>query len=145
MQLDDKRAAAKDIGKAASGAAQSQQLLPEAAQSPAATHDLPTASRLEQWMATGWAAPSAELPTEPEPAAACARERRRKLAAVFPDDTLVIPSGPLKVRSNDTDSPFRPGSDFVWLTGCAEPDAVLIVHPGGEGVLYLADRASRAT
>ncbi len=95
-------------------------------------------------MTTGWAPPFADLPVEPEPVAAHARERRRKLAALFSGDTLVVPSGPLKVRANDTDYPFRPDSDFVWLTGCAEPDAVLIIHPGGEGVLYLADRASRA-
>ena len=96
-------------------------------------------------MSTGWAPPVADLPAEPEPIAARARERRRQLSALFPDDTLVVASGPLKVRANDTDYPFRPDSDFVWLTGCAEPDAVLIIHPGGEGVLYLADRASRAT
>ncbi len=96
-------------------------------------------------MATGWAGAPSGLAAGPEPAAARARERRSKLATLFPDDTLVIPSGPLKVRANDTDYPFRPNSDFVWLTGCAEPDAVLIVHPGGEGVLFVADRASRNT
>ena len=111
---------------------------------PAATHDIAPPSRLEQLMATGWAAP-AELPVETEPVAVMAGDRRRRLSALFAGDTLVLPSGPLKVRSNDTDYPFRPDSDFVWLTGCAEPDAVLLVHPGGEGVLYLADRASRST
>jgi Xaa-Pro aminopeptidase len=117
---------------------------PTAPLTPAATHDIAPPSRLEQTMATGWAAP-AELPVETEPVAVRAGERRRRLSALFAGDTLVLPSGPLKVRSNDTDYPFRPDSDFVWLTGCAEPDAVLLVHPDGEGVLYLADRASRST
>jgi Xaa-Pro aminopeptidase len=115
-----------------------------AAVTPPATHDIPAPSRLEQLMATGWAEP-AELPVEVDPVAARAADRRRRLAALFSGDTLVVPSGQLKVRANDTDYPFRPDSDFVWLTGCAEPDAVLLVHPDGEGVLYLADRASRTT
>ncbi len=145
MQLDPKRAATKDPDNAPEPAdAPAREPVSETPETPPASHDLPTASRLEQFMTTGWA-PPAGLPAEPEPVAASARERRSKLVALFPDDTLVIPSGPLKVRANDTDYPFRPDSDFVWLTGCAEPDAVLIVHPGGEGVLYLADRASRAT
>jgi Xaa-Pro aminopeptidase len=144
MQLDDKRAAPEGAAVPGSAAAAPDQPLAEASVTSPASHDLPTASKLEQFMTTGWA-PPAELPAEAEPVAARARERRKKLAALFPDDTLVVPSGPLKVRANDTDYPFRPDSDFVWLTGCAEPDAVLIVHPGGEGVLYLADRASRAT
>ncbi len=95
-------------------------------------------------MATGWAA-AAELASEPEPVAALAAARRERLRAAFPGDTLVVPSGQLRVRANDTDYPFRPGSDFVWLTGCAEPDAVLVIHPDGEAVLFLADRASRST
>ncbi len=95
-------------------------------------------------MATGWA-PPAELDVSVEPVAARAATRRQQLGSHFPDDTLVIASGPLKVRANDTDYPFRPSSDFVWLTGCAEPDAVLLIHPGGEGELFLADRASRST
>ncbi len=111
---------------------------------PPASHDLKTPHPLEEFMLTGWAAPIEALP-EPDPVAVLAGERRTRLAALFPDDTLVVPSGTLKVRSNDTDFPFRPASDFVWLTGCAEPDAVLVIHPGGEGVLYLADRASRST
>jgi Xaa-Pro aminopeptidase len=95
-------------------------------------------------MATGWASP-AESAVEPDPISARAAERRLRLGQLFPGDTLVVPSGPLKTRANDTDYPFRPSSDFVWLTGCAEPDAVVVVRPDGEGVLFLADRASRST
>ena len=111
---------------------------------PAATHDIAPPSRLEQLMATGWAAP-ADPAVAADPVAIRAADRRRRLSARFAGDTLVVASGPLKVRSNDTDYPFRPSSDFVWLTGCAEPDAVLLVHPDGEGELFLADRASRST
>jgi Xaa-Pro aminopeptidase len=111
---------------------------------PPASHDLKAPPKLEEFMLAGWAAPAEPAP-EVEPVAALAADRRLRLSALFPDDTLVVPSGPLKVRANDTDYPFRPGSDFVWLTGCAEPDAVLLIHPGGDSQLFLADRASRST
>jgi Xaa-Pro aminopeptidase len=146
MELDS--AEAGSAAKAALLAEPADPNAPAGAGRPASTapasHDLAPPSRLAEFMATGWAAP-AEIAVDPDPVAPLAAERRRSLAALFPDDTLVIASGPLKVRANDTDYPFRPGSDFVWLSGCAEPDAVLLVHPGGEGVLYLADRASRST
>jgi Xaa-Pro aminopeptidase len=143
MELDPEGAAARGPETAAAIVGEGS---PESAeQTPPASHDLPAASRLEQWMAAGWAPAAATPPLATEPAARRAGGRRSALAQLFAEDTLVIPSGPLKVRANDTDYPFRPSSDFVWLTGCAEPDAVLVIHPGGEGVLFLADRASRNT
>src|SRR5690606_4247154 len=70
----------------------------------------------------------------------------------FPGDRLVIPAGPLKVRSNATDYRFRPHSPFAHLTGLGtdqEPDAVLVLHPrpggGHEAVLYFRPLAGRET
>ncbi len=54
----------------------------------------------------------------------------------FTGERLVIPAGPLKVRSNDTDYRFRPHSGFAHLTGLGldhEPEAVLILEPTDEG------------
>jgi Xaa-Pro aminopeptidase len=45
----------------------------------------------------------------------------------------VIPTNTTKVRSNDSDFRFRPGSDFWWLTGFGEPDAWLVLLPDGPG------------
>src|SRR5207302_9160844 len=42
--------------------------------------------------------------------------RRRALSALFPGETLVIPTGHEKVRSNDTTYRFRPGTAFYYLT-----------------------------
>jgi Xaa-Pro aminopeptidase len=67
------------------------------------------------------------------------------LTARFAGDALVVPSGTIKVRANDTDYPYRPGSDFFWLTGCDEPEAVLVVDVQGRSVLYLPDRSDRST
>ncbi|MBL7498181.1 aminopeptidase P family protein [Frankia sp. CNm7] len=99
-------------------------------------------------MATGWA-PPADVMAVRDDVAPYGAKRRALLGTRFPTDALVIPTGGLRVRANDTDYPFRPGSDFFWLTGCHEPDAVLLLlpNPAGEhdAVLYLADRSDRST
>ena len=59
--------------------------------------------------------------------------RRRKLSALFPGETLVIPTGHPKVRANDTYYPFRAGSDFFYFTGNLEPDCVLVMEATAEG------------
>src|SRR4051812_11934856 len=109
-----------------------------------ASHDLEPPEPLRLLMARGWAAPSTDLPPRSPVASATAR-RRAVVSARFAGDALVVPSGTLKVRANDTDFPYRPGSDFFWLTGCDEPDAVLILDSQGRAVLYLADRSDRST
>jgi Xaa-Pro aminopeptidase len=61
---------------------------------------------------------------------------RRAISEQFKGERLVIPAGPLKVRSNDCDYRFRPHSGFAHLTGLGldhEPDAVLILEPVEEG------------
>src|SRR5487761_2548155 len=102
MQLDPKRAATRGSESASAHAGNASSM---GGATPPATHDLPPAGRLEQWMATGWEAAPAALATEPEPAAGRARERRITLSQHFPGDTLVVPSGSLKIRANDTDYP----------------------------------------
>lgn len=60
----------------------------------------------------------------------------------------MIPTGNEKVRANDTAYPFRPGSDFAYLTGDLEPDSVLVMRPNGSGhdaTLYMRPRSSRQT
>ena len=63
----------------------------------------------------------------------------------------MIPAGPLKPRSNDTDYRFRPHSAFAHLTGLGtdqEPDAVLLLHPtdgGHQAILYFRPAAGRDT
>ena len=64
----------------------------------------------------------------------------------FAGKTLVVPTGNFKVRANDTDYRFRAGTDFFYLTGCDEPDAVLVISPGADGprsTLYVAAPARR--
>ncbi|WP_239333658.1 aminopeptidase P family protein [Frankia sp. CiP3] len=113
-----------------------------------ASHDQQAPAAFRRFMASGWAPVPTVTPARDE-AAPYTAKRRALLSARFPAETLVIPSGGLRVRANDTDYPFRPGSDFFWLTGCHEPDAVVILQPCSAGdheaVLYVADRSDRSS
>ncbi|MER8062341.1 MULTISPECIES: aminopeptidase P family protein [unclassified Streptomyces] len=84
---------------------------------------------------SGWAATDLRLPTVP--GAAWAAKRRSAVSERFPGERVVVPSGGLKVRSNDFDYPFRPHSAFVHLTAeqgtSAVPDSVLVFEPTGNG------------
>ncbi|MEW5741750.1 MAG: aminopeptidase P family protein [Myxococcota bacterium] len=80
------------------------------------------------FMMTRWKPQTQELPP-PHPHADVFTRRRAALSALFPGETLVIPTGHEKVRANDTYYRFRPGSDFFYLTGNLEPDCVLVLTP----------------
>jgi Xaa-Pro aminopeptidase len=92
---------------------------------------------LLEFMRSGW---RDDRPARrPRPEAPDHARRRAALSAAFPGETLVIPTGMARVRANDQFYPFRPGSDFVYLTGDHDPDGILIMHPDGGGhdsVLY---------
>ena len=109
-----------------------------------ASHDPERPEPLLALMTTGWAAREQQLP--PPAAGAVPRAgRRRALAEHFPGEWLVVPSGGPKVRSNDTDHPFRPGTELAHLVGSHEPHAVLVVDPDGAAVLYQVPSADRST
>jgi Xaa-Pro aminopeptidase len=109
-----------------------------------ASHDPKRPAKLLEFMSTGWAERDGTLPAEGV-AAPFRAARRAALAARFPGEVVVVPSGGLKVRANDTDFRFRPGSDFSWLVGSPEPDAVLVVDAAGEATLYQAPSWDRTT
>jgi Xaa-Pro aminopeptidase len=107
------------------------------------SHDPEYPDALLEFMRTGWR--DSELPVSPVPQAAHYARRRAAVAAAFPGETLVIPSGRERVRANDTTYPFRPGTDFAYLTGEHDPDAVLVITPDGEPTLYVRPRSPRDT
>jgi Xaa-Pro aminopeptidase len=109
-----------------------------------ASHDPKRPQKLLDFMLSGWAEKPRELPAEGD-AAAYRRARRARLGERFPGEVVVVPSGGLKVRANDTDFRFRPGSDFAWLAGSQEPDAVLVIDAKGEALLYQAPAWTRET
>jgi len=107
----------------------------------AGTHRPPLPRPFVDYMTRDWAPRAVEEPVHP--AMDRTRARRAAVRAKFPGTTLVVPSGGLKVRANDTDFRFRPGSDFYWLTACDDVDAVVVIRPDGErpeSTLYVEER-----
>jgi Xaa-Pro aminopeptidase len=107
------------------------------------THDPDFPENFLAFMRTSWR--DTALAAMPDPGAAHHAKRRAALSEAFPGETLIIPTGREKVRANDTFYPFRPGSDFVHLTGEHDPDAVLVLRPGGGATLYVRPRSPRDT
>ena len=60
-------------------------------------------------------------------AAEFARRRRQLMRMAGEDAILVLPAAPERVRSHDTHYPYRQDSDFWYLSGFPEPEAVLVL------------------
>jgi Xaa-Pro aminopeptidase len=76
-------------------------------------------------------------------AAEYARRRRALLKAIGSKSLAIIPAAHESVRNRDVHYPFRQSSDFAYLTGFPEPDALLILAPGraeGESILFVRPR-----
>ena len=72
-----------------------------------------------------------------------ARRRQQLMQAAGEGSILILPAAPERVRSRDTQYPYRQDSDFWYLTGCDEPEAVLVLVPGrkhGEAILFCRER-----
>jgi Xaa-Pro aminopeptidase len=70
--------------------------------------------------------------------------RRRRLVQVLGDDGIaLIAATPERNRNNDVDYPYRANSDFRYLTGFTEPEAVAVIAPGfaeGDYLLFCRER-----
>ena len=72
-------------------------------------------------------------------AAEYARRRRALQKAIGPKGLAIVPAAREVVRNRDVHYPFRQSSDFTYLTGFPEPDALAVFAPGrkeGEYVLF---------
>ena len=65
------------------------------------------------------------------------RRRRCLLGMLEPNSIAIVTAASLATRSRDTDFPFRQDSDFHYLTGFPEPDAVAVFLPGRQHGEYL--------
>lgn len=69
------------------------------------------------------------------------RTRRQKLAQTLPFGAVaIIPAADDVLRNGDAHYRFRQASDFYYLTGFNEPEAVLVIMAGKEGDSYLFNR-----
>ena len=72
-----------------------------------------------------------------------ARRRKNLMAHMEPNSIAIVPASREVTRNSDVDYPFRQDSDFYYLSGFNEPDAVLVLLPGrklGQYVLFCRDR-----
>jgi Xaa-Pro aminopeptidase len=72
-----------------------------------------------------------------------AARRREVLTKIGSDAIALIPAATETLRSGDTHYAFRQNSDFYYLTGFNEPEAILILAPGfaqGEFILFNRQR-----
>lgn len=71
------------------------------------------------------------------------RRRGQLMRMAGADAALLIAAAPERMRNADAAWPYRQDSDFHYLTGFAEPEAVLALLPGrahGEAVLFCRER-----
>jgi Xaa-Pro aminopeptidase len=114
-----------------------------AAQDGSRPYDVDYPDALKELMRQGWL--DAPLAVSRRASADHHARRRDAVAAAFAGEFLVIPAGRDHVRSNDTFYPFRPGSDFVWLTGESEPGSTVVIDPNGAATLYVRAHTNRDT
>ena len=72
-----------------------------------------------------------------------AARRRRLMAQLTAGSVAIVPGARMQSRNRDVEYPFRQDSDFYYLTGFDEPDAVLVLLPGrseGEVMLFCQGR-----
>jgi Xaa-Pro aminopeptidase len=94
-------------------------------------YDAEVSPALSAFMRGDWADDPVPA-VEPAEVAPYAAKRRAALSAAFPGRPLVVAAGTPKPRNGDTFFPFRPSSDFAWLTGDTGPDAVLVMTPDAD-------------
>jgi len=70
--------------------------------------------------------------------------RRRQLVRMMGRGSIaIIPAAPVRTRNRDVEYPYRPDSDFQYITGFGEPEAVAVLIPGrehGEYLLFCRER-----
>lgn len=72
-----------------------------------------------------------------------ARRRHHLTEMMAANSVAVLPAAPVYIRNRDVEHYYRQDSDFYYLTGFAEPEAVLVIMPGrdnGDSILFCRDR-----
>jgi len=72
-----------------------------------------------------------------------ARRRRQLMRMIGKGGIAIVPAAPTRVRNRDVEHAYRQDSDFHYLSGFPEPEAVIVLVPGrrhGEFVMFCRDR-----
>lgn len=71
------------------------------------------------------------------------RRRKQLMRMIGREGIAILPAAPERFRNNDAHYPYRQDSDFHYLTGFGEAEAVLALIPGrahGEVILFCRER-----
>jgi Xaa-Pro aminopeptidase len=72
-----------------------------------------------------------------------ARRRRAIMRMMGKGSIAILPAAPVRTRNRDVEYPYRQDSDFHYLTGFDEPEAVAVLVPGrSEGEFLMFCRTS---
>ncbi len=72
-----------------------------------------------------------------------AKHRKQLMRMMGEGGIAILPAAPVRTRNRDVDHPYRPDSDFKYLSGFPEPEAVIVLVPGrkqGEYILFCRDK-----
>lgn len=72
-----------------------------------------------------------------------ARRRKRLMETMGSQAIAIVPTATVRIRNRDVEFPFRADSDFYYLTGFPEPQAVAVLaphRPQGEYLLFCRER-----
>jgi Xaa-Pro aminopeptidase len=72
-----------------------------------------------------------------------AQRRQALMALMAPNSIAILPAAPAQLRNSDVEHTYRQDSDFQYLSGFPEPEAVIVLIPGrehGEYVLFCRER-----
>ncbi|MDY7562316.1 Xaa-Pro aminopeptidase [Pseudomonas sp. 10B1] len=72
-----------------------------------------------------------------------ARRRKALMAQMVPNSIAILPAAAVAIRNRDVEHVYRQDSDFQYLSGFPEPEAVIVLIPGreyGEYVLFCRER-----
>ena len=76
-----------------------------------------------------------------------AQRRRDFMEAIGSEAVAVLTANSEQSRSNDTNFPYRPSSDILYLTGFREPEAIIVIAPGhdeGSFAMFVRPRDEKA-
>ena len=72
-----------------------------------------------------------------------ARHRKQLMRSMGENAIAILPAAPVRTRNRDVEHSYRQDSDFYYLSGFPEPEAVIVLVPGranGEYILFCRDR-----
>ena len=75
------------------------------------------------------------------------KRRKRLMQMMGKGSIAILPTAPVSIRNRDVEHPYRPDSDFYYLTGFKEPEAVVVIIPKrkqAEYILFCRERDVKA-